>query len=593
MSLAGAVPAAGAVPLAAGPVVDSASAVSLPTDPVPVGPTAVDPVPVWLPVVPVPVVPLPVVPLPVPVVPLPVVPVPVPVVPVPVVPLPVPVVPLPVVPLPVPVVPLPVVPLPVPVVLVPVVPSVVAPVDPVAGSAGLATTGGAAAGGAALSVPAVRGALWARTEGSGSVFRLGVVVEVRFGSPGSGGVSAATASSIRCWSTSRVWPSSSRTLGSDVAIEASTCLASSGCRWLSRSWARSRLALTTCAAMIDSARSEKKTLVIAHAGSPGCAVPPLAAAPLTPNAATTTATAARRSGCPGGRAWPGGRVRRLAVRTRESRVTTEAAAVAARCGAPPGPSPGSPSAPWSAGRRAAREGRTAPGVAERCSAVGRRGPISRTVGGSRSGRRSVRPSVSSCSADPASGAPSSEASPPGDPVFGVATSGWPPAATSTPTVSSVGAAVTGRRCPEGPAAATSGSMGCGAAAGSGRALAAHAASMAMSGSSSARSSAPARSPPLRASMSASSARTAARSIGSSLSRGSKSRSSSMSAGPASRSKSTSKSRSPIRSPSRSPPTSSFPIGEAWSASCGPVVRGASDARMPTRSSSAGPPSDPA
>ena len=180
-----------------------------------------------------------------------------------------------------------------------------------------------------------------------------------------------------------------------------------------------------------------------------------------------------------------------------------------------------------------------PGVAGRCSAVGRRGPISRTVGGSRSGRRSVRPSVSSCSAGPVSGAPSSEASPPGDPVFGVGTSGWPPAAASTPTVSSVGAAVTGRRCGEGPAAATSGSVGCGAAAGSGRALAAHAASMAMSGSSSARSSAPARPPPLRASMSASSARTAARSIGSSLSRGSKSRSSSMSAGPASRSKSTS------------------------------------------------------
>ena len=67
--------------------------------------------------------------------------------------------------------------------------------DPVAGSAGLATTGGAAA-----SLPAARGAPWARTEVSGSVRRLGVVVEVRFGSPGSGGVSAATASSIRCWS---------------------------------------------------------------------------------------------------------------------------------------------------------------------------------------------------------------------------------------------------------------------------------------------------------------------------------------------------------------------------------------------------------
>ena len=65
---------------------------------------------------------------------------------------------------------------------------------------------------------------------------------------------------------------------------------------------------------------------------------------------------------------------------------------------------------------------------------------------------------------------------------------------------------------------------------SGRALAAHAASMAMRGSSgSTRSSAPARSPPPRASMSASSARTAARSIGSSLSRGSNSRSSSKSA----------------------------------------------------------------
>ncbi len=171
------------------------------------------------------------------------------------------------------------------------------------------------------------------------------------------------------------------------------------------------------------------------------------------------------------------------------------------------------------------------------------------------------------------------------------TSGWPPAAASTPTVSSVGAAVTGRRCGEGPVAATSGSVGCVAAAGSGRALAAHAASMAMSGSSSARSSAPARSPPLRASMSASSARTAARSIGSSLSRGSKSRSSSMSAGPASIV--TSKSRSSISSPSRSLPTSSFPVGEAWPALCGSVVRGASDARMPTRSSSAGPPSDPA
>ncbi len=150
------------------------------------------------------------------------------------------------------------------------------------------------------SLPDVRGAPWARTEVSGSVFRLGVVVEVRFGSPGSGGVSATTASSIRCWSTSRVWPSSSRTLGSVAAIAASSCLASSGCRWLSRSWARSRPALTTCAALIDSARSAKKTLVIAHAGSPGCAVPPLAAAPLTPSAATTTATAARRSGCPGG-----------------------------------------------------------------------------------------------------------------------------------------------------------------------------------------------------------------------------------------------------------------------------------------------------
>jgi len=86
-----------------------------------------------------------------------------------------------------------------------------------------------------------------------------------------------------------VWPSSSRTLSSDAEIAASTCLAWSGCRWLSRSWARSRPALTTCAASIDSARSAKKTLVIAHAGSPGCAVPPLAAAPLTPSAATTTA----------------------------------------------------------------------------------------------------------------------------------------------------------------------------------------------------------------------------------------------------------------------------------------------------------------
>jgi len=154
--------------------------------------------------------------------------------------------------------------------------SVVAPVDPFAGSAGVATMGGAAS-----SLPAARGAPWARTEGSGSVFRLGVVVEVRFGPPGSGDVSAATASSICCWSRSRVWPSSSRTLSSDAEIAASTCLAWSGCRWLSRSWARSRPALTTCAASIDSARSAKKTLVIAHAGSPGCAVPPLAAAPLT------------------------------------------------------------------------------------------------------------------------------------------------------------------------------------------------------------------------------------------------------------------------------------------------------------------------
>ena len=536
---------AGAVSLAGGPV--SAGAVSLSTDPASVESTAVDPVPGRLPVVRPSVEPVSV---------LPVAPVSVLVVPV----------------------------LPVPVVL-----PVVAPVDPVAGSAGLTPPGGAA-----LALAAPRGPPWARTEVSGSVFRLGVVVAVRFGSPGSGGVSAATASSIRFWSTSRVWPSSSRTLGRDAATAASSCLASSGCRWLSRIWARSRPALTTCAASTDRARSAKKTLVIAHAGSPGCAVPPLAAAPLTPSAATTTATAARRSGCPGGRVWPGGRVRRPAVRRRESRVTTEAAAVSAMLGAPPGPSPGSPSGPWSPGRRSAREGRTVPGSAGRSSAVGRCGPASRTVGGSRSGRRSLTPSASSCSGGPVSVAPSSEASPSGDPVLVARTSGWPSAAGSTPTVSSVGAAVTGRsRCGAGPVA--SGAVGCEGAAASGRALAAHAASMAMSGSSSARSSAPARSPPLRASMSASSARTAARSIGSSLSRGSKSRSSSMSAGPASRSRPRSSTRSPSRSLPRSPsrPSTSFPAGKAWSSLCGSAVRGASDARMPTRSSSAGPPSDPA
>ena len=478
----------------AGTVSGPASAVSLPPGPVPVGPatvpvsvgpTAADPVPVSVPdVVPVapvrsyrfrcdvPVVPVPVVPVPV---------VPVPVVPVPVVPV-VPVSVL-VVPPPVPVVP--VVPVSLVVSVPPVVVPVVAPVDPVAGPAGLATTGGAG-----LSLPVVRGAPWARTEVSGSVCWLGVVVAVRFGSLGSGSVSAATASSMCCWSASWVWPSSSLTFGNAAATAASTCSGQLGLPLANQDPGPLQ-------ARADDLRGLDRPRPIREEdlGDRPCGIAWLCGPAASGGPADTqrgdddgNGRAAQRVSRGQGLAGGTGASARGAD-ARRSRVATEAAAAAAVRGAPPGPSPGSPSGPWSAGRRSARDGRWCPDLPDGLGR-GTRGPDSRTVGGSRSGRRSVTPSVSSCSGDPASGAPSSEdpaARRPGGRRQDIRVAA---AAGSTPTVSSAGAAVTGRRCGAGPVAATSGSVGAERPPESGRALAAHAASMAMSGSSSARSSAP-------------------------------------------------------------------------------------------------------
>ena len=400
-------------------------------------------------------------------------------------------------------------------------PSVVVPsagAAPSAGSAGSVTTGGAAFSVPAFSVPAAGGAPWARTDVSGSAGRIGVVVVVRFGSVTSGGVSATTACSIRCWSASRLWPSSSPTLCSDALTASSSWMATSRCPRLSASWARSSPADTTCAAMIDRARFAKNTSEIAQAGSPGIAVPPLAAAPLSPSATTTTATAARRRGCPGGSDCPAGRARRRNLRVRESRPATDAAvrgrpaAAGAAAAAPATRRTGPAGSPESA-----RGGGPALG---RSPAAG----SSLTVGRSRSGKSEVSwESVSPAPVSPGSMVPAPTSV---DPPAG-SESGEP--ADAVPAVSPTGASATGRRSGASVASwstqAVSSAIG-EAISASGRALAAQAASMAMRGSSgSTRSSAPVRSPPPRASMSASSARTAARSIGSSLSRGSNSRSS--------------------------------------------------------------------
>ena len=75
---------------------------------------------------------------------------------------------------------------------------VVSSVEPAAAAAGAGSAGSATTGGVPLPASVADGAASARTEVPGLVGRVGVVVDVRFGSTGSGGVSATTASSIRC-----------------------------------------------------------------------------------------------------------------------------------------------------------------------------------------------------------------------------------------------------------------------------------------------------------------------------------------------------------------------------------------------------------